>query len=74
MQGINKEDLKGSAEFYLTVSMEVYVILVLSYTALAWAGYLPANVFSHKVVIGSLGVFAMVRLVAGIARGRRVVN
>lgn len=77
MFGINKntkETVKQQVEFYLTVGMELYAILVLAYGALATYGYLPVNDFSRKVLAISLGVFCLVRLAVAIARGRRVVK
>ena len=61
----------SEAEYMLAVFIDVYVMLILAYAALVMAGLLPAVSLSRKVLVVSLGLFAIVRLVVAVSRGHR---
>lgn len=71
---VKTSELKQRVGFVLAVSFDVYIFVVLAYSAGVMGGVLSAPGIVYKALWVSLAFFAAVRLVVGIARGHRVVE
>lgn len=62
------KSFKRKAEHGFTTFLDVYVVLILAYSALVLANLLPAVDIARKTLVISLGLFCLVRVVVGFSR------